>query len=114
MSWFLRTIMDHFGDAARYGKPVVQQNRNQHNLFRDLREELPAMEINEALIDVCRGAKFTGDNYLACYRELATQIESHFAGHPQAAFFRHLAEQMDTWADAVEIVCPARELTGQI
>jgi hypothetical protein len=109
MSWFLRAIMDHFGDAARYGKPVVQQNRNQHNLFRDLREELPAMEINEALIEVCRAATFAGDNYISCYRELAAQIDSSFAGHAQAAFFRHLAEQMDTWADAVESVCSVRE-----
>ncbi len=112
MSWFLRAIMDHFGDAARYGKPVVQQNRNQHNLFRDLREELPAMEINEALIEVCRHAKFTGDTYLDCYRELAVQIESSFSTHPQAAFFRHLADQMDTWAEAVAAVCPIRELAG--
>lgn len=114
MSWFLRAIMDHFGDAARYGKPVVQQNRNQHNLFRDLREELPAMEINEALIEVCRNAKLTGDNYLTCYRELAVEIESQFSSHPQAQFFRHLAEQMDTWADAVETACPVHELAGQI
>ena len=112
MSWFLRAIMDHFGDAVRYGKPVVQQNRNQHNLFRDLREELPAMEVNEALIEVCRNAKFTGGNYLACYRELAAQIETGFTTHPQAAFFRHLAEQMDTWADAVESICPVREYAG--
>ena len=114
MSWFLRAIMDHFGDAARYGKPVVQQNRNQHNLFRDLRDELPAMEINEALIEACRTATFTGGNYLACYRELAVQIEAHFISHPNAAFFRHLAEQMDTWADAAESVCRVHELAGQI
>jgi hypothetical protein len=106
--------MDHFGDAARYGKPVVQQNRNQHNLFRDLRGELPAMEINEPLIEVCRAAKFTGDNYLACYRELAGQIQSAFKSHKQAAFFSHLAEQMNIWAETAESVCPARELAGQI
>jgi hypothetical protein len=92
----------------------VNQARNQHNLFRDLREELPAMEINEALIEVCRKATFTGDNYLACYRELAAQIETQFAGHPQAAFLRHLAEQMDTWADAAESVCHGHEFAGQI
>jgi hypothetical protein len=63
------------------------------------------------LIDVCRNAKFTGENYLASYRELAAQIEFHFTGHAQSAFFRHLAEQMDTWADAVEVACPAYELT---
>lgn len=111
MSWLLRAVMDHFGDAVRYGKPVVRQDRNQHNLFRDLREELPAMEVNEALIEVCRNAVFTGDNYLACYRELAAQVESGFATHSQAGFFRQLAEQMDTWADAVESVCPISELT---
>jgi len=105
MSWFLRAIMDHFGDAARYGKPVVQQNRNQHNLFRDLREELPAMEINEQLIEVCRHAKFTGETYLACYRELAVQIEAGFKSHKQTAFFNHLAEQMNIWAEAAGSVC---------
>jgi glycosyltransferase involved in cell wall biosynthesis len=114
MSWLLRAVMDHFGDAARYGKPVVHQNRNQHNLFRDLREELPGMEINEALIEVCRAAKFTGKNYLACYRELAAQIESAFKSHKHAAFFNYLAEQMNTWAEAVESVCPARELAGKV
>ena len=72
------------------------------------------MEINEALIEACRSATFTGENYIACYRELAAQIENSFSAHAQAAFFRHLAEQMDTWADAVEAVCPVRELASQI
>ena len=109
MSWFLRAIMDHFGDAVRYGKPVVNQTRNQHNLFRDLREELPAMEFNEQLIEVCRHAKFTGENYLECYRQLAAQIDQNFCGHAQNPFFRQLAEQMDTWADAVHLACPTLE-----
>jgi hypothetical protein len=83
----------------------VQQNRNQHNLFRDLREELPAMEINEQIIEVCRNAKFSGETYLACYRELAAQIDTEFKSHKQAAFFAHLAEQMNTWAEAAGSVC---------
>jgi glycosyltransferase involved in cell wall biosynthesis len=114
MSWLLRTIVDHFGDAVRFGKPVVQQNRNQHNLLRDLREELPGMELNEALIEVCRNAKFTGENYLECYCELAGQIENAFATHRHAVFFRYLAEQMNTWAEAVKSVCPTGELAGKI
>jgi hypothetical protein len=104
MSWFLRTVVDHMGDAVRFGKPVVHQNRNVHNLFKDLRGELPGMELNETLIAACQNARLTATTYRESYRQLATHIERELSGHAEAVFFRHLAEQMNIWADACERV----------
>lgn len=110
MSWFLRTVMDHLGDAVRYGRPVVRQQRNDHNLFRDLREELPAMEVNQDLIAACQSVRLTGATYLECYCELAQQLKESLAAHPCADFFRQLTEQMEIWAEAVDAVVQSPEL----
>ncbi|MDB6020167.1 MAG: hypothetical protein JWQ04_24 [Pedosphaera sp.] len=100
MSWLLRTVIDHMGGAVRFGKPVVQQNRNEHNLCKDLRDELPGMELNETLIAACRSARLTGDTYLSSYAQLAQHLRRELSQHAQGAFFNYLADLMTVWAGA--------------
>ena len=107
MSWLLRTVVDHMGDAVRYGQPAVHQQRNEDHTFQDLRDELPGMELNETLIAACQSAELTAVTYLDSYRQLARHLELSLADHPRSSFFRYLTEQMDAWAEAVELVCPA-------
>ena len=70
----------------------------------DLREELPGMELNETLIAACRSAELRATSYLEAYVELAQHLNSSLSSHPEAAFFQHLAEQMEIWAEAVDSI----------
>lgn len=102
MSWLLRTVIDRMGDAVRFGHPVVRQDRNAHNLFKDLRDELPGMELNETLIEACQAASLRGSTYLSAYAELAQHLRAALGGHPERQFFGYLADQMEIWAEAVD------------
>jgi hypothetical protein len=46
---FLKKIADHLGDNVSLGKPLVYHNKRPRNVFKDLRNELEGMVINETL-----------------------------------------------------------------
>lgn len=48
-SYVARAVMDHLGWHVQYGHPTVRQDRNAHNLVRDLRDELLGYEHNDHL-----------------------------------------------------------------
>lgn len=64
------------GWAVLFHEPTVWQERNEHNLLRDFRDEVPGYlnnaSICEALgrLDLRPGVEHLGANLLACYEEL--------------------------------------------
>lgn len=53
-SYLARAVMDPIGLYARYGHPVVRQERNAHNVHADLRAELLGMEHNLGVANALR------------------------------------------------------------
>ena len=59
-----------------YHEPTVSQERNEHNLMRDFRDEVPGYLNNSAISDALdklslpSGADKINDNLLSCYEEL--------------------------------------------
>jgi hypothetical protein len=51
-SYVARTVMCHTGDLVRYGYPLVEQRRNEHDLVTDLERELLGMRHTPELITV--------------------------------------------------------------
>jgi hypothetical protein len=56
-SYVARAVMDHLGWHVQYGNPTVRQDRNAHNLVRDLRDEMLGYEHNMHLCDTLRAAE---------------------------------------------------------
>ncbi len=110
MGWILQSITEHMGDSVRFGRPLVRQIRNTHNLMNDLRGELPGMELNEEFINACRTCEFKSTSYLESYRELSAHISKVFSNHRHASLLQDVAHQMDVWADAVE--CAEKKRKG--
>lgn len=59
-SYLARKVMDHFGFHVVYGHPFVDQDRNPHNLMRDLEAEMYGMEHTPALVEAIRAVEFDG------------------------------------------------------
>lgn len=53
-SYLARTVMDRFGYGVYYGYPTVHQDRNEHDLMRDLEGEMHGMRWTPALIEILR------------------------------------------------------------
>lgn len=54
-SYLMRAVMDVIGWYVTYGTPAVTQDRNPHNLVKDLRDELFGYEYTEEFTDFLRG-----------------------------------------------------------
>lgn len=57
-SYLTRAVMDRTGYHALYGRPVVRQERNPHNLVRDLEAEIFGYRYTD---DVCQALRELGD-----------------------------------------------------
>jgi glycosyltransferase involved in cell wall biosynthesis len=53
-SYLMRAVMDVTGWYVTYGTPAVSQDRNPHNLIRDLKDELFGYEYTEEFTDFLR------------------------------------------------------------
>jgi hypothetical protein len=64
------------GWAVLFHEPTVRQERNEHNLLRDFRDEVPGYLNNAAIcealagLDVRPGVERLGENLLVCYERL--------------------------------------------
>jgi hypothetical protein len=74
-SYVVKKIADHLGDSIAFGSPIVRQNRNQHNYWKDLDAER-SMEINLEFINNLRDIKPVGKTYFDCYEEIAEAMNN--------------------------------------
>jgi hypothetical protein len=100
---FLNKAASHIGDRITVGGPLVQHTRNQHDLLRDLRNELWGMLITEDLIPYMEAMPLRARTYCGAYREMAEGLR-HF-NHPHRAireYLGKLSNAMATWVDCCE------------
>jgi len=57
-SYLARRVMDSLNIGAYYGTPVVRQDRNEHDLLRDLEQEMHGMRHTDTLVQVLREIEF--------------------------------------------------------
>lgn len=101
-SFVLRRLIDHFKDAVCYGPPLVRQERNAHNLWKDLSLEMHGMEATDSLVDFLRRAPLQAGSYQEGCLALAGKIR----GWAEAAALKEegrrmllrFAEGMQIWA----------------
>lgn len=56
-SYVFRKITDKRGYGAYYGRPAVHQDRNEHDLIKDLQAEMFGMRVNERIIKIIQDIK---------------------------------------------------------
>ncbi len=97
--YLLRKLMDHFGDHVTYGRPLLKQIRNAHNLWRDLDAELNGNQNTDPLIEALRAITITGVDYTAAFAELADQLDDRLIGNREV--FDGVLAGMRVWAESV-------------
>lgn len=84
-SYLARTVMDIHGWHVRYGEPTVVQERNPHDLYRDLEAEMFGMKHNETVIKILREARWTlhdGLSIIDCMRFVFIEVMKNFTSLP--------------------------------
>lgn len=111
-----RTLMDIVGDFCCYGIPCVEQNRNEHNLWKDLDMERMGYEYTDRLCTALRcfipnysiSNHIRGDvfGYSNLTLQLCTYLEHKVLPQMSAGFvdwFRPTLNGMRLWASMFEI-----------
>lgn len=101
-SYIILAIADHLGDSVAFGKPIVRQDRNMHNFWKDMEKEKMGMILTNRFCEILRKVKFTMSNYQSCFSEIINavdreiRIEETFSGEEQE-YLEKFVEGLDVW-----------------
>jgi reversibly glycosylated polypeptide len=110
--YFAELAAEAAGHRVRIGTPWLHQDRNEHRLLTDLRQELPGMDLIEDLVPVLERPLSPASTYVDPTLELADRLVQSAETHPRisaipgaAEFLRETAAGMKLWSDVcVELV----------
>ncbi len=72
--YIIKKIADHKNDSIRFGKPIVKQERNPHNYWRDLDAERQGHALTLRFVEALASINLAGTDYHACYGEVVEQL----------------------------------------
>ena len=103
-SYIVIRIAEHLNDAIAFGEPLVRQERNPHDLWKDLDAERNGMIMTDGLCEALRGASLTGTTYSDCFAELIDELRRGWKEEPkwtesQKEWRNQLLEGMEIWSD---------------
>lgn len=98
-SFLGRAIMDHLELFVVYGNPPVHQERNEHDIVKDLEQELFGMRHNLQIIEILRNIEFKSTTPLECFIEAVEILDKDAAFLPQKTI-----DGFRAWIDDVERV----------
>lgn len=106
MSYFLKKIADHIGDAICFGLPLVEQRRNKHDYLLDLSREIVPMRMTVKLMDILENIKLTETSYFRAYYELIQQLRTKVTENPdfntdEQELLNNMLDGMALWLAAV-------------
>lgn len=84
-SFVVKRIADHLGWGVSFGRPLVRQERNAHDLLRDFDLERFGMSCVDALTDELAKVVLVGSDFASCALEICDQLKpggNHGNGHP--------------------------------
>ena len=85
-SYVVDAIAGHLGDLIAFGHPLVRQERNPHDLWRDLDQERPGMRLTDALVArPPRASPSRGTTYARCFAEAADGLRDALARRRRAS-----------------------------
>jgi hypothetical protein len=114
-SYLVTRIAQHLGDVIAFGEPVVRQQRNVHDIWKDLDNERNGMLMTDDLCAALRRLKLTGTTYHECYGEIASRLgEEWHVGERWSESMREwrsrYLEGMRIWHGAFEKLQRGRSL----
>ncbi len=103
--YFLTRCAEHLGECITVGLPLVQHDRNQHDLLEDLRAEIWGMIATPPIVAALRESVLSGSDYGTAARSLAHSLDrsaesiAEGARLPIADYVRRIAAHLRVWTD---------------
>lgn len=111
MGYFAQKVIASVGGSVCFGQPIVRHERNPHDLFLDLAQELGGMMLTEALVEHLEDIELSGKSYGDDYVELGTLLYDEVLKGwtrslepPVRQYFKQLKNNMEIWVEACEKV----------
>jgi hypothetical protein len=98
-SYVVKRIADHLGDLITFGSPLVRQERNVHNLLKDLDAERLGMEHTETFCMILKAIPLRAWSYGQAFAEIAEhfgQVARELA--PDPSVFDDVGLGLKLWA----------------
>jgi len=106
-SYVVKRIVDHLGDSIAFGFPLVKQERNPHDHWRDLSRELYEHALVMRFTQELSNVALQGKTYRACFAELAEKLPRAFAARTdlnqsEQALLQGFFEGMRVWVETFD------------
>jgi len=106
-SYIVARIAQHLGDVISFGEPVVRQERNPHDLWKDLDQERNGMIMTDDFCAALRTLKLQGSTYQECFAEIASALPAAWTIGPkwtesQKEWRLRLLEGLELWRAVFE------------
>lgn len=75
-AYVIKAIADHLGHGIAFGRPLVQQRRNEHDLWSDLDLERFGLSQTDRFCGWLSEVTLHGDTYGRCLEEMIPQLQS--------------------------------------
>lgn len=92
-----QAITQHYGKTTKFGRPFLRQDRNAHDLVKDLRSEIGGMECQRDFFSVLQSTALTGTSVCDNLRRI---VYAELEKIPKLP--RDLKTQVDTWCADLE------------
>lgn len=73
-AYVLKKISDHLDEYIVFGEPLVRQERNPHNYWKDLAKEDMGMILTQRFVEMLGSILLTGASYSDCYKDLTEKL----------------------------------------
>jgi hypothetical protein len=108
-SYIVERICEHFGHVVCYGDPLVRQERNPHDLWKDLDAERNGMMMTDDFCAALRSITLKGTSYHECFAEITCGLEQAWTIGPkwnesQKEWRSKLLQGMNIWHEVFDKV----------
>jgi hypothetical protein len=77
-SYITTRVAEHLGESIAFGVPLAFHDRSPHNLYKDLREELPWIELTDEFCQALRDSRLLGSDYHTAFKYVILGLEDNW------------------------------------
>lgn len=116
-SYIVARIAQHLGDVISFGEPVVRQERNPHDLWKDLDQERNGMIMTDDFCAALRAIPLKASTYQQCFAEIATALPAAWNAGPkwtesQKEWRSRLLEGLEIWRSVFDEIATPTSCTA--
>jgi len=77
-SYITTRVAEHLGESVAFGYPLAFHERSPHNLYKDLKEEVPWIEMTDEFVEALRTSRITGKTYNEAFMSAVVGLEDNW------------------------------------